>query len=76
MENTIDKQLAKDADKYIVRMPAGMREQLALAAKQNNRSMNAEIVLRLQRSLDVNEALPMSDTDIDRLAEAIAIRLK
>lgn len=38
------------ADKYIVRFPDGMRDRIAVAAKQNNRSMNAEVVARLQAS--------------------------
>lgn len=35
-------------DRYIVRMPEGMRERIAEAAKANNRSMNAEIIARLE----------------------------
>ncbi|WP_038214381.1 Arc family DNA-binding protein [Xenophilus azovorans] len=38
------------ADKYIVRFPDGMRDRIAEAAKQSNRSMNAEVVARLQAS--------------------------
>lgn len=37
----------RDSDKYIVRFPEGMREQIAAAAKASGRSMNAEIVARL-----------------------------
>lgn len=37
-------------DRYIVRFPDGMRDQIAEAAKANNRSMNAEIVARLEAS--------------------------
>lgn len=36
------------ADKVLVRMPDGMRDRLKEAAKVNNRTMNAEIVARLQ----------------------------
>lgn len=36
------------AGRYIVRFPEGMREQIAAAAKGNNRSINAEIIARLQ----------------------------
>lgn len=36
------------ADKYVVRLPDGMRDRIAEAAKANNRTMNAEIVARLQ----------------------------
>lgn len=42
---------SRAADKYIVRFPEGMRDRIAEAAKNNNRSMNAEIVLRLEESL-------------------------
>lgn len=42
----------QSADKYIVRFPAGMRDRIAEAAKANNRSMNAEIVARLQATFD------------------------
>lgn len=40
------------ADKVLVRMPDGMRGRLKDAAKSNNRTMNAEIVARLQASFD------------------------
>lgn len=36
------------ADKVLVRMPDGMRDRLKEAAKANNRTMNAEIVARLE----------------------------
>lgn len=36
------------ADKYLLRLPDGMRDQLKNAAKASGRSMNAEIVARLQ----------------------------
>lgn len=39
-------------DKFIVRLPDGMREQISEAAAANNRSMTAEIVARLARSFE------------------------
>lgn len=45
------------ADQYMVRFPDGMRDRLKEAAASNNRSMNAEIVDLLERSLDF-PALP------------------
>jgi hypothetical protein len=39
-------------DKFVLRLPDGMRDEIAKAAKANGRSMNAEIVNRLQRSFD------------------------
>jgi Arc-like DNA binding domain len=41
---------SQELDKFILRLPDGMRDEIAAAAKANNRSMNAEIVLRLQNS--------------------------
>jgi hypothetical protein len=38
------------ADKVLVRMPDGMRDRIKAAAKEHNRTMNAEIIDRLDRS--------------------------
>lgn len=37
-----------NADKFIVRLPDGMRDEIAIAAEASGRSMNAEIVYRLR----------------------------
>lgn len=42
-------------DKFVLRLPDGMRDEIAKAAKANGRSMNAEIVNRLKDSLDDDE---------------------
>lgn len=39
---------SETADRYIVRFPEGMREEIKIAADVNGRSMNAEIVQRLK----------------------------
>ncbi|MBI0008440.1 Arc family DNA-binding protein [Bartonella sp. M0193] len=39
---------SRKLDQYIVRFPDGMRDQLKRAAKENNRSLNAEIIARLE----------------------------
>lgn len=46
-------------DRFIVRLPEGMREAIAFLAKKNGRSMNAEIVARIERTLkeDRTEAI-------------------
>jgi hypothetical protein len=43
-------------DRFIVRLPDGMRDRIAELAKSNNRSMNAEIVQRLEWALPVLSA--------------------
>lgn len=47
MSDDIHKYPSQTADRFQVRLPDGMREQIARAAKANGRSMNAEILDRL-----------------------------
>lgn len=42
----------RDSDRFIVRLPDGMRDRIKDAAAANNRSMNAEIVARLEESFE------------------------
>ncbi|MBD8906551.1 Arc family DNA-binding protein [Methylorubrum zatmanii] len=42
---------AKDQDKFVLRLPDGMRDRLKVEAEANKRSMNAEIVARLDATL-------------------------
>ena len=43
---------SRHADKYVVRFPSGMRDRIREASETSGRSMNAEIVARLQESFD------------------------
>ncbi len=43
---------SRTAAQFVVRLPDGMRERIAEAAEMNARSMNAEIVARLQESFE------------------------
>lgn len=45
---------SRELDKFILRLPDGMRDAIAASAKANNRTMNAEIILRLQKSFAVD----------------------
>lgn len=47
----------RESDKFIVRLPDGMRDRIKAAADANNRSMNAEIVATLR------DAYPEPDLD-------------
>jgi plasmid stability protein len=38
-------------DKFMLRFPEGLRDRIRVAAEDNGRSMNAEIVIRLEASL-------------------------
>lgn len=41
----------RDWDKFMVRMPPGLRDQIKELEKENGRSMNSEIVQRLKEVL-------------------------
>lgn len=56
---------SRKLDKYIVRFPNGMRESLHVAAEVNHRSLNAEIVARLN---GVSSAKPLTAV---QLADAL-----
>ncbi|SHL70299.1 Arc-like DNA binding domain-containing protein [Pseudomonas punonensis] len=42
---------SRTADKFVVRLPDGMRERIADVARQHHRSMNSEIIARLEQSM-------------------------
>lgn len=53
------------ADKFMLRMPDGMRDRIAALAKANGRSMNAEIVHHLQSAIDIAERVPVGGIPVD-----------
>lgn len=54
------KQTSREADKFVIRLPEGLRDRICQVAASNHRSMNAEMVDRLLKSLD-NQALVEED---------------
>ncbi|MBD9414911.1 Arc family DNA-binding protein [Pseudomonas sp. PDM16] len=48
---------SRTADKFVVRLPDGMRERIADVARNHHRSMNSEIIARLEQSLVQEGAL-------------------
>lgn len=46
------------SDKFALRLPDGMRGRIAAEAEANNRSMNAEIVARLESSFRDDAGVP------------------
>ncbi|MEE4359977.1 MAG: Arc family DNA-binding protein [Pseudomonadales bacterium] len=45
---------SKTAEKFVVRLPNGMRRRIAEVARYHRRSMNSEIVARLEQTLASN----------------------
>ena len=40
----------RDQDKLMIRLPDGMRDTIKIEATKNRRSMNAEVVMQLERA--------------------------
>lgn len=57
----------RESDKFMLRLPDGMRDTLKEQAKANNRSLNAEIVARLEKSL----GLPSSPSELPPILQII-----
>lgn len=56
---------SRTADKFVVRLPDGMRERVAEVARANHRSMNSEIIDRLEQSLLNNRFEPVKIETVD-----------
>ena len=54
----------QNADKFIVRLPEGMREKIAVISKTNHRSMNSEIVSRLEHSFEQESDINFSNLSL------------
>lgn len=68
MSHVKDQSLAKthsrEQDKFVVRLPDGMREAIADKAREQRRSMNMEIIQRLEDSFQ-------TDLELQRLQAAL-----
>lgn len=60
---------SREHDKFVVRLPEGLRPEIAAVARLNHRSMNGEIINRLQRTLILEQLQ-------ERQSELIAQLLK
>ncbi len=61
-------------DKYVVRLPDGMRDRLKAAAADNKRSLNAEIVARLEASF--GEPEPTTSEMLEELTRELLKRIR
>lgn len=53
---------SRTADKFVVRLPDGMRDRIAEVARNQHRSMNSEIIARLESSLQQDGVSIQEDT--------------
>lgn len=55
--NTLQQYNSHTADKFVVRLPPGLRDKIAVEAKANHRSMNSEIIHTLGKKYDPSNAM-------------------
>ncbi|MFC6301789.1 Arc family DNA-binding protein [Pseudomonas sp. CCM 7893] len=54
-------------EKFVLRLPDGMRGRIAMQARENARSMNSEIIHRLENTAELETALERALKIIDQL---------
>jgi DNA-directed RNA polymerase specialized sigma24 family protein len=66
---------SKTAEKFVVRLPHGMRRRIAEVARLYRRSMNSEIVARLEHSLEQEDSFldPPPPGANEPVAETLAV---
>ena len=62
----------RGADQFVLRLPPGMRDRIAKAAEENGRSMNAEFVSRIEKTLEDDESVAELWNKVERLEAAVA----
>ena len=72
LNNNLSKYSSRTADKFVVRLPDGMRSLIEGVAKGNHRSMNSEIIVRLENSLDDTDMNSANEVDAASITPAEA----
>lgn len=62
----VERGTGRESDKFMLRLPDGMRDRIKAEADRNGRSMNAEIIAALHEKYP-----PPSDPDLDKMDEMV-----
>ena len=62
---------SREQDKFVLRLPEGLRTEIANIARANQRSMNGEIIIRIQRSIIKDQIKIEQDNLISQLLNRI-----
>lgn len=68
--NHFTKQTSRTADKFVVRLPDGMRNKICDASNAAHRSMNSEIIARLEQSLAADGILASAPQNTTSLTQS------
>lgn len=67
----VTKRDSREQDKFVIRLPDGLRPEIAAVAYRNQRSMNGEIIYRLERSMSLELAISEKEKIISQLLSRI-----
>ncbi|WP_019409468.1 Arc family DNA-binding protein [Pseudomonas psychrophila] len=70
-EATTNRYDSRTADKFVLRMPNGMRSRIEALASERHRSMNSEITIRLERSFVDTDLVARQSLLIQQLSARI-----
>lgn len=69
--------MARDDPQFNLRMTQDLKEKISLRAKDNGRSLNAEIVQILQDAIDASEGrVRTGDREADREVQEMLVKLR
>ncbi|SEH99792.1 Arc family DNA-binding protein [Pseudomonas asplenii] len=66
------KTTSRNADKFVIRLPDGLRDRISEVAVSNGRSMNSEIVRRLENSISDD----LDSTELRKLTKILITRIE
>ncbi|MDE9557339.1 Arc family DNA-binding protein [Xenorhabdus bovienii] len=68
---------SQEMDRFNVRMPAGMRDEITKIAELSGRSMNSEIVQMLQDALDASKGrISLGENEREKAIEGMLVKLR
>lgn len=65
------KRPGRGSEQFVLRMPDGLRTKIARLAKANGRSMNAELVDRIEKSMTDTTIVKQLEEQVELLWEAV-----
>jgi hypothetical protein len=67
----LKKSPGRGSDQFVLRFPDGMRDRIASLAAENGRSMNAEIISRLEQTFENDETVLELWRKVEKLEEMV-----
>lgn len=66
---------SRTADKFVIRLPDGLRDRISEVARDHRRSMNSEIIARLMQSIESEARSTLTDAITLYLPQAVTVEI-